>query len=133
MALSSENGGAWITERELVIQGHSSAALKRGRESGKLRYTPLGADSYAYRTGDLQEWLEAENGTAKSRSFVRQGSSTKQPTARSSTPGGAKAEWDRQVRLLIDQGVPIAEAPGMVAAAHPALRERLVAEANQNR
>ena len=139
---ASSTEGAWVTERELLIRGFNSSDLRRGRDSGRLRYTPLGPDSFAYREQDVQSWLADENGASKGRTFVKtpaaQSPTTgqvpraiNQPTRQTAIAGGAKATWQQAVNLAMDGGLSRADAVARVDREQPGLREAMIAEHNR--
>jgi hypothetical protein len=138
----------WLTERELIIQGIGGAAQRRGRDSGKLRFTSLGADSFAYRQCDVDAWLATENATINPRTGRAEPSPATAP-ARQSAPmpsqtirplyapaqavhvGGARAAWQSAIDSRVDGGMSKADAIRAVDQADPDLRLKMLAEHNQ--
>jgi hypothetical protein len=130
MSASSENG-VWVTERELIVRGIGGAAQKRGRESGKLRFTPLGGDSFAYREQDISAWLANENGNQRGSAFVRSPATVASPATRQTTSaGGAKAAWNAAVQAETATAGSMRAAIAAADRKHPGLRLRMLAEVN---
>jgi hypothetical protein len=50
----------FVTSEELVARGISADAQRRGRHRGDLLFTSVGGDRYAYRTADVETWLQRD-------------------------------------------------------------------------
>lgn len=124
---------AWLSDRDLVLRGIPEHAQKAGRESGKLKFSPLGGGSFVYCETDVTSWLASENGTTKGKTFVRTPAPAPAPQqGRPTAPaaGSARATWDQAIRQEIATGKAKAQAVSAVDRKHPGLRERMLAEVN---
>lgn len=139
---------AFVTDLELTIRGIDYSAQKQGRESGKLRFTAIGT-GFAYKSSDVDAWLEAESGTTDQRGkFILVRSSQTPPAARATvTPpvarqavvpvaraavssSGARADWNTAVANHVAAGMSKRQAVAQVDRERPGLREAMLLSVN---